>query len=63
LSTVPCHNVIQAFYLRLLDQGQPKKLALGACMHKLLSILNTLPQIRTPLAGGFLSPLTKKPCF
>lgn len=37
------HNpVIQAFYQRLLAAGKPKKLALVACMRKLLVILNAL---------------------
>jgi transposase len=37
------HNpVIQAFYQRLLAAGKAKKLALVACMHKLLLILNAL---------------------
>jgi len=34
--------VIRAFYLRLLTAGKPKKLALVACMRKLLTILNTI---------------------
>jgi transposase len=34
--------VIRTFYLRLLAAGKPKKLALVACMRKLLTILNTL---------------------
>lgn len=34
--------VIRAFYLRLLAAGKPKKLALVACMRKLLTILNTM---------------------
>lgn len=34
--------VIQAFYGRLLAQGKPKKLALVACMRKLLVILNAV---------------------
>lgn len=34
--------VIRAFYLRLLAAGKPKKLALVACMRKLLTILNTI---------------------
>ena len=35
------HNpVIRSFYLRLLAAGKPKKLALTACMRKLLTILN-----------------------
>jgi transposase len=37
------HNpVIRAFYQRLLKAGKPKKLALTACMHKLLLILNAV---------------------
>jgi transposase len=34
--------VIRAFYQRLLRAGKPKKLALVACMRKLLTILNTM---------------------
>ncbi len=34
--------VIRAFYKRLLADGKPKKLALAACMRKLLTILNTM---------------------
>ena len=33
---------IKAFYVRLLANGKPKKLALVAAMRKLLTILNTL---------------------
>ena len=37
------HNAtIRAFYQRLLASGKPKKLALVACMRKLLTILNTM---------------------
>jgi transposase len=39
------NGVIRAFYARLLAAGKPKKLALVACMRKLLTILNTM--IRT----------------
>ncbi len=43
------HNaVIRAFYQRLLVAGKPKKVALTACMHKLLTILNAILQHRTP---------------
>jgi transposase len=34
--------VLRAFYARLLAAGKPKKVALTACMHKLLLILNAL---------------------
>ena len=37
------HNpVIRSFYQRLLAMGKPKKLALTACMRKLLTILNSM---------------------
>lgn len=36
------NTVIRAFYQRLLAAGKPKKLALVACMRKLLTILNTI---------------------
>lgn len=42
--------VLQALYARLLAAGKPKKLALTACMHKLLVILNALLKHRTPWA-------------
>jgi len=35
-----CNPVIKAFYHRLLAAGKPKKVALVACMRKLLTILN-----------------------
>ncbi len=34
--------VIRDFYQRLLSDGKPKKLALTACMRKLLTILNSM---------------------
>jgi transposase len=37
------HNaVIRAFYRRLVAAGKPKKVALTACMRKLLTILNAM---------------------
>jgi len=43
------HNpLIRAFYERLLAAGKPKKVALTACMHKLLTILNAMLKHRTP---------------
>lgn len=40
--------VIKAFYERLLARGKPKKVALTACMHKLLTILNAMVKHNTP---------------
>jgi len=34
--------VIRSFYQRLLSAGKPKKVAITACMHKLLTILNAM---------------------
>ena len=39
--------VIRAFYLRLVAAGKPKKLALVACMRKLLTILNVMVRTHT----------------
>jgi transposase len=40
--------VIRAFYRRLLAAGTPKKVALTACMRKLLTILNAMARTNTP---------------
>jgi transposase len=43
-----CNPVIAAFYQRLLAAGKSKKLALVACMRKLLVTLNAILRERTP---------------
>ncbi|MCJ7509700.1 MAG: IS110 family transposase [Dehalococcoidia bacterium] len=40
--------VIRAFYDRLVGAGKPKKVALTACMRKLLTILNAMIRHQTP---------------
>lgn len=40
--------VIRAFYRRLIAAGKPKKVALTACMRKLLTILNAMMRTNTP---------------
>jgi transposase len=43
------HNpVMRAFYTRLLAAGKTKKVALTACMRKLLTILNAMVKSQTP---------------
>ena len=43
------HNpVIRVFYQRLVATGKPKKVALVACMRKLLTILNAIARDRIP---------------
>ena len=53
------HNpVLRPFYERLLAAGKPKKVALTACMHKLIIILNALVRqdvawrVPTPVAAS-----------
>lgn len=43
------HNpAVRAFYERLVEAGKPKKVALVACMRKLLTILNAVMRDRVP---------------
>ena len=42
LSAIRHNSVIKSFYQRLLAKGKPKKVALTACMRKLLVILNAM---------------------
>lgn len=47
LSATRFNPVIRDFYKRLLAKGKPKKVALVACMRKLLTILNAMVRDRT----------------
>jgi len=47
VSAVRCNVVIRTFFERLCAAGKPKKLALTACMRKLLTILNAMMHART----------------
>lgn len=48
LTAVRYNPVIKVFYDRLLSKGKPKKVALVACMHKLLAILNAIMKSGEP---------------
>lgn len=48
LSATRCNPVIKEFYERLLDNGKEKKVALTACMRKLLVILNAMARDQQP---------------
>jgi transposase len=48
LSAVRYNPILRAFWTRLREQGKPKKVALVACMHKLLTILNAMLKHQTP---------------
>jgi len=45
--------VLKAFYAKLLAAGKPKKVALVACMHKLLVILNAIARTKSPWRNDF----------
>ena len=47
LSAIRFNPVIRAFYERLIAAGKPFKVAMTACMRKLLSILNAIVRDRT----------------
>jgi transposase len=48
--------VIRAFYQRLLTNGKAKKVALIACMRKLLTILNARLKNQQPWRSQVLTP-------
>lgn len=48
LTATRYNPVIRAFYARLCAAGNAKKVALTACMRKLLTILNAMLKHRTP---------------
>lgn len=51
------HNpAIRAFYQRLISAGKPKKLALTACMRKLLTILNAMARTGKPFNAALHMP-------
>ena len=48
LAATRCNPVIKSFYARLCAAGKPKKVALTACMRKLLTILNHMLRTESP---------------
>lgn len=57
LSASRYNPVIKAFYQRLVQQGKKPKVALTACMRKLLVILNTMVKNNTPWNPNQLATL------
>jgi transposase len=55
LAATRCNPVIRAFHQRLLASGKKPKVALTACMRKLLTILNTMVKNQTAWSPGFTS--------
>ena len=48
LTAIRWNPVLQAHYARLVARGRPKKVALIACLRRLLGILNAILRDRTP---------------
>ena len=48
ISAIRCNAVIKAFYTRLRAAGKPAKVAIVACIRKLLTILNVMLRTNTP---------------
>jgi len=48
LAATRSNPVIRSFYHRLCEAGKPRKVALTACMRKLLTILNAIIKTQTP---------------
>lgn len=42
LSAIQCNSVMKKFYKKLVEQGKHKKVALTACMRKMVTILNAM---------------------
>jgi len=54
------HNMaIKSFYNRLVEAGKPKKVAITACMRKLLTILNAMMK-KTPYSRKMTQGLLDK---
>jgi transposase len=58
LSAMQHNSVIKPFYQRLLAKGKEKKVAIVACMHKLLIILNAIVKSNKPWNEHYLTPKT-----
>lgn len=55
LTAIRCNSVIRPFFTRLVAAGKPKKVALTACMRKLLTILNAMMATRTAWKPAIVS--------
>ncbi len=55
-NAIRCNARLRAFYQRLRAAGKPYRVALTACMHKLLTILNALVRDRVPWRKITMTP-------
>jgi transposase len=61
VAAIRCNPVIKAFYARLKEAGKPAKLAIVACMRKLLAILNAMIRERLSWSELHLVKALKTP--
>jgi len=52
-AAIRCNPPIKMFYQRLIARGKPHKLAMVACMRKMLTILNAMARTQTPWTPNF----------
>ena len=57
VSATRCNPVIRAFYTRLIANGKLRKVALVACMHKLLTIMNAMVRTNSRWHGAVPSQI------
>ena len=60
-AAIRCNPLLTSFFNRLVAAGKPRKVALVACMRKLLCILNAMLKNRT--SWTCFSPQLVGPCF
>lgn len=58
LTAVKYNEVLRQFHVRLIAKGKPRKVALVACMHKLLCIMNAILSSGKPWDPAFQTPKT-----
>jgi transposase len=56
VAALRCNDVIRSYYHRLLQQGKAKKLAITACMRKLLTVLNAMVKNQQPWKPQVFTP-------
>jgi len=56
LTATRWNPIIRAHFNHLIDQGKPAKVALVACMRKLLTILNAMIHARQPWTPALAAP-------
>ena len=59
LTATRYNPVISDFYQRLLAAGKPKKVALVACMRKMLTILNAMVKNRAPWCSSYSAEIVR----